>query len=48
VSHFTVRVGSERRNIGVACVPPFEIIGLCGVALLFLAVMFGAGQTPIR
>jgi hypothetical protein len=23
------------------CVPPFEIIGLCGVALIIAAVMFG-------
>jgi len=29
-------------------VPPFEIIGLCGVALFFAALMFGARQTPIR
>jgi hypothetical protein len=29
-------------------VPPFEIIGLCGVALFFAALMFGAGQTPVR
>ena len=30
------------------CVPPFEIIGLCGVALFFVALMFGARQTPVR
>jgi hypothetical protein len=31
-----------------ACVPPFEIIGFCGVALFFAALMFGARQTPLR
>ncbi len=25
-----------------ACVPPFEIIGLCGIALIFAAVMLGS------
>jgi hypothetical protein len=29
-------------------VPPFEIIGLCGVVLFFAALMFGARQTPVR
>jgi hypothetical protein len=29
-------------------VPPFEILGFCGVALFFAALMFGAWQTPVR
>jgi len=41
------RNGSPRQHRSV-CVPPFEIIGLCGIALFFAALMFGARQTPVR
>jgi hypothetical protein len=42
------RCGRPVRQMWRVCVPPFEIIGLCGLALFFAALMFGAPQRPVR